>query len=135
MKFKQFMEASSKVSYSGVVLTEESHSNLINKITPKHQEVIAHHMTIKLGQLDGKDRQSIGQKVKLKVVSYASDEKVDAVGVEQIGNQPKSHNETPHITISVNRSAGGKPFHSNKLTNWELIGNAFEVEGIITEIT
>jgi hypothetical protein len=118
-----------------LIFSELLYMPIINHIKPIHPEVIAHHMTIKLGPLDGADRNFIGQKVKLKVVSYASDDKVDAVGVEQIGNQPESHNKIPHITLSVNRSSGGKPFHSNKLTKWEPLDNTIELDGIISEVT
>ena len=137
MGFKRFMEneGSKRVSYSGVVLTDEAHENLIGHFQPKHPELIAHHLTIKMGPLEGKDRDFIGQKVKLRVVSYSFDDKVEAVGVEQLGNQPESHNKIPHITPSVDRSKGGKPFHSNKLKDWEPVETVIDLEGIVTEIT
>jgi hypothetical protein len=137
MRFKNYMEnqGSPRVSYSAVVLTDESHEALTGQFSPKHPELFAHHMTIKMGPLEGSDRDFIGQTVRLKVVSYAVDDKVEAVGVRQIDNQPKSHNKTPHITISVNREAGGKPFHSNKLKEWNGVDNVFDIEGVVTEVT
>jgi hypothetical protein len=137
MGFKRFMEneGSPRVSYSGIVLTDESHENLTGHFQPKHPEMLAHHMTIKMGPLEGPDRDFIGNKVKLRVVTYASDDKVEAVGVEQMGNQPKSHNKVPHITLSVNREAGGKPFHSNKLRGWDRVETVIDLEGVVTEVT
>jgi hypothetical protein len=127
-------KGSPRVSYSAIVLTDKSHDQLLNHFHAIHPEVFAHHMTIKMGPLEGEDRSEIGKTVKLRVISKASDDKVQAVGVQQMGG-PKSQNKIPHITISVNRENGGKPFLSNKLTNWERIDNVIDLEGIVTEVT
>lgn len=37
-----------------------------------------------------------------------------------------SENKVPHITLAVNREAGGKPVDSNKITDWlEIIPHVF----------
>lgn len=76
-----------------------------------------------------KENFQLGQKIKLTVINYAFDNKVMAAGVKTI---VPSTNLTPHITIAVDRKAGGKPFHSNQLTNWEPI-TPIELEGVIEE--
>jgi len=92
-------------------------------------------MTIKLGGLeDGcQEKQDMeeGKKIHLNVVDYAMDDKVMAVGVKGYS----STNEKPHITIAVNRANGGKPYLSNKLTDWRKIGFSFELTGYVEEVT
>ena len=80
------------IAYSGVVLTATSRKLLLERINVVHPEVIAHHMTINMGPLKPDDQGYVGSKVELMVTSIAYDEKVQAVGVEQIGDQPKTNN-------------------------------------------
>lgn len=134
--YVKLVEESKNISYSAVVLTEQSRRELLDKIPSLYRDVIAHHMTINMGSLKDLDRQYIGEQVQLKVISLASDEKVQAVGVEQLGRQPKTKNKVPHITISVDRSKGGKPFHSNKLKEWLPLNDdeVFILEGVVEEV-
>lgn len=127
-----------KVSYSGVVLDDESRTKLIKvfgRMIPENYETIAHHMTIKLGALENgsKEKQDMedGIEIHLNVTDYAIDDKVMAVGVKGY----ESTNTKPHITIAVNRADGGKPFMSNKLTDWRKIGFSFEVNGTVEEVS
>lgn len=126
-----------KVSYSAVVIDDESRTKLIQvfqRMIPEDWEVIAHHMTIKMGALkDGsKEKQDMedGTEIHLNVTDYAIDDKVMAVGVKGY----ESANEKPHITIAVNRAEGGKPYLSTKLTDWRKIGFSFDLKGKITEV-
>lgn len=124
-------EEMKKVNYSAVVLDDKSRELLIkvfNANIPNDYEVIAHHMTIKMGALD--NREDIGKEVKLTVTDYAIDDKVFAVGVKGY----PSNNPKPHITIGVNRKNGGKPFMSNNLTGWIPIGFSFELTGKVSEV-
>jgi hypothetical protein len=66
----------------------------------------------------------------LSVIDYAIDDKVMAVGVEGYPTM----NAKAHITIAVNRNAGGKPVMSNNLTDWKEINFKIELKGIVTEI-
>jgi hypothetical protein len=50
------------------------------------------------------------------------------------GIEFKTKNETPHITVAVDRYSGGKPALANQITEWSII-YPFEVEGILQEIT
>ena len=123
-----------KVSYSAVVIDDESRTKLIQvfqAMIPEGWEVIAHHMTINMGSIDEMYKDLLGQEAKLNVTSYAIDDKVMAVGVKGA----PTVNNVPHITIAVNRAEGGKPFMSNKLTDWRKIGFSFEVNGTVEEVT
>ena len=125
-----------RVSYSAVVLDDKSRAGLLKVLSPMIPEgwdVIAHHMTIKMGALDnGSDAQQDMEnniKISLKVIDYAMDELVMAVGVE---GYPTT-NPKPHITIAVNRADGGKPFFSNKLTDWKPLGFPLTLTGKVSE--
>ena len=125
-----------RVSYSAVVLDDKSRASLLKVLSPmipKGWEVIAHHMTIKMGALEnGSEAQEDMEnniEISLKVIDYAMDELVMAVGVEGY----PSTNPKPHITIAVNRADGGKPFFSNKLTDWKPLGFPLNLTGRVDE--
>ena len=106
------------VSYSAVVLDDKSRSRLIERfksIIPEDWEIIAHHMTINLGEIDPEFEKYLEMPVRLSVNDIAWDDKIMAVGV----NGFNSRNVKPHITLAVNRKVGGKPVMSNNLTDWK----------------
>lgn len=133
----------SKISYSGVVLTSEARTSLLSKVAwkiPDEWEIVAHHMTVNMGELPVELKQNIGLPVVLKVISFHMNEKVAAVQVlpppELV---PFVKNKYPHITVAVNRQNGGKPVMSNDL----LASNdrktleefsSFELMGVLEEI-
>jgi hypothetical protein len=110
------------MSYTALVLDEESHKKLVDAFDiPEGWEVIAHHMTINMGTPDKGPVQSNNEKVNvgetgaMEVETFAQDDLVMAVGVK---SNIESSNERKHITLAVNRAEGGKPYLSNKLTEW-----------------
>ena len=118
---KELKEKKSSISYSAVVLDEESRKKLINDfshILPESWEIICHHMTICLGELPSDLKSNIGKKVSLKVIKWGVSGKAMAVQVEGY----YSENNIPHITIAINRKAGAKPFDSNKIEKRGLYG-------------
>ncbi len=125
------------ISYSAVVLDDESRNKLIKifkPMIPEKYEIIAHHMTIKLGALD-EDSQAKrdmieGKTIILKVLDYAIDEKVMAVGVSGY----ESMNAKPHITLAVNKREGGKPVMSNYLKDWKEVIVPLDLTGKVTEV-
>lgn len=121
------------VAYSAVVIDNDSRNELLNhfsSIIPDGWEIIAHHMTINLGEIDPEFEKYLGFKVTLNVEDIAFDDKVIAVGVSGF----KSKNKKPHITLAVNRSNGGKPVMSNYLTNWKQISFGLKLNGVVTEV-
>ena len=109
------------ISYSGVVLDEESKQKLLALEIPEGWEPVAHHMTITMGSLihkkgkhDFSEAYQIGSVVELPVVAVGRDERAMAVQVQAPGEINKKI-PFPHITVAVNRAGGGKPFHSNKI--------------------
>ena len=109
------------ISYSGIVLDEESKQKLIALETPEGWEPVAHHMTITMGSLihkkgkhDFSEAYPIGSVVELPVIAVGRDERAMAVQVQAPAEISKKI-PFPHITVAVNRAGGGKPFHSNKI--------------------
>ncbi len=123
----------SNVAYSAVVLDDKSRERLIERFKsaiPDDWEFIAHHMTINLGEIDPNFEKYLEMPVRLNVEEFAMDDKVAAVGVSGF----ESKNAKPHITLAVNRKAGGKPVMSNNLTNWERLKRPLLVTGKVTEV-
>ncbi len=94
-------------------------SSLLNKYPPKHGKKFGHHSTIafKPGSLDGI---SVGEKLTMKIIGRVSDEKGDALLVEN----PKSTNNHPHITLSC--AEGVSPVYSNELIEKAITSNTVE---------
>ena len=116
------------VSYTGVVLDDISRENLRKEFNGWRAsysdgwEWIAHHMTIKMGQLpEDQRKEMLGQKVTLKINKVANNDMVMAIGVTGFYCEKK----IPHITLAVNRAAGAKPYMSDKLT--DLQNNGYQV--------
>jgi tRNA nucleotidyltransferase/poly(A) polymerase len=129
---KLMNENKKKVSYSGVILNEESRKLLKKYIPyPKDWEFIGHHMTINMGPLKEEYTPLLGQSFDLLVTHIGRTDKVVAVKVE---SEIKTQNKTPHITIAVDRVNGGKPVMSNDITDWVPVF-PFEVEGKVEEIS
>ena len=115
------------MSYSGYLLTDASRAKLIEAFPPMYDDVIAHHITWKFPS-DEMPPESF----KAYINGYGIDEKVEAVSVV-LQNSILCPNSTPfHITLSVNRDAGGKPAMS-KLLEYNFYAVEFE-NTIVLEI-
>lgn len=138
MRFKQFLENKEKpIRYSAVVLDDASHQALLENqeisslLSPNH-EIIAHHMTIKMGGLKGtKHEQRLGHAESLLAshVGTLGEGIVVAVRVDGV-----SDNQIPHVTIAVDREGGGKPFMSNQITDWSPLSSPIQLYGTVQEI-
>ncbi len=123
------------VSYSAVVLDDRSRQKLITffsnrGLMPEGWEVVAHHQTINMGEINPQYEKYLGLAVRLNVEEYAINDKVMAVGVSGF----YSDNPHPHITIAVNRANGGKPMMSNELTDWIKLKQPLTLTGKVTEV-
>ena len=119
--------------YTAIVLDEKSKNKLKDKFSPFFNEdwkIICHHMTINMGKASEYIKNMIGQKFELEAITLAFDDQVVAVGVS---TDVPSDNNIKHITIAVNYKNGGKPYLSNKLTNWETIPT-IKLSGTIEEV-
>lgn len=108
--------------YTALVLDSQSQAKLLKQfksLIPFGWKLFGHHMTINMGNAkDGPIETSgynVGDTEELTVVAWAKDDKVMAVKV--MCGVPSS-NATKHVTVAANVANDGKPFLSNKLTNW-----------------
>lgn len=111
--------------YTALVLDDKSHNLLVKQfkdLIPDGWEIIAHHMTINLKKFeDGPLKNTkfkLGDTANLTAIKAAQDNLVIAV---EVTTDVPSINVIKHVTIAVNVKDGGKPYLSNKLTNWTLI--------------
>lgn len=122
-----------KISYSAVVLNDESHQKLLTQFKKNvHSDwkKFAHHMTIKMGELPEDKKEDIGKEVELTVTAVGQSKTNSAVKVSGY----YSTNSTPHITLAVDVNNGGKPVDSNKISNWLPVSEPFKVKGTVKEI-
>lgn len=123
--------------YTALVLNQASHERLITQfkdLIPANWSVIAHHMTVNMGDFNNGPLKNSEFKLNdveaLSVCAYSYDDKVMAVKV--ITSVP-SVNATKHITVAVNKQGGGIPFMSNKLTEWQPT-SPLQLSGTIEEV-
>ena len=132
-KVREALEGETKVLYSAVVLSDESHTKLVSTLQsqiPEGWKVFAHHMTVVFGKGLPEDlKQDLGQSVSLGAVEIGLSDM--AIAVKILGYP--SNNDIPHITVAVNTEAGGKPYDSNRIENWKPIPN-INLIGIVTEV-
>lgn len=123
--------------YSAVVLNQESHDKLVKwlhdsfpVVKRESWEVIAHHMTISMGELPNYLQSDLKTEQSIEVTGYGSSDKVVAVRVAGY----YTSNKVPHVTLAVNRRAGGKPVMSNDIKNWQPILKPFKLTGTVEQI-
>lgn len=113
--------------YTALVLTEKSQEQL-KAITEKEYpdldwELVCHHMTLHMGPASKEEQCLIGRQFFITVDRIGKSNKavaatVDSVRSEEGINLNTDHIQIPHVTLMVNRKGGGKPFDSNKITEW-----------------
>lgn len=124
-------EQSYKVSYSAVILDQQSKERILNHLSiPNDWKIICHHMTIKMGELPEDLKNRKGEKVSLKVTKLGKSDKAMAVGIDT----NLSQNPIPHITVAINVSVGAKPKDSNDIKDWTDLEESFTVNGRIEEV-
>lgn len=87
------MNSSHPIYYSALYIN--SPEELLKLFPPKHKNVYGHHSTIAF-KPKSSDGLEVGRKVSIKILGRATDEKGDALLVENT----KSTNKFPHITLS-----------------------------------
>jgi len=135
LEAKGGMKSERKVLYSAVVLDDKSKAALLQQFAsmlPEGWKTIGHHMTIVFGR-GIEDKDELGEEVELTVEALGVSDKALAV---RVGGYPTT-NKIPHITVAVNAAGGGKPFDSNKITDWAStdLGHQMKLYGVVTDIT
>ena len=112
---RKFLAQRKRPIYLGVFLTPQSIRQIIQQFGQEHPDLKNDHLTLVFKPSDSDlESATIGQRIKMKVVGYAVDQKGQAIAIELPSNlTPQSKNRHPHITISV--AKGTKPVYSNEL--------------------
>jgi hypothetical protein len=118
--------------YTAIVLNEDSRSKLISfcepaKGYPKGWEIIAHHVTLYMGNIRQEDHLLLNHLFSINVTHIAANDLVMAVKVDNgffsttspLAGPIRSDNKIAHITLAVDRANGGKPVMSNNLKDWK----------------
>jgi hypothetical protein len=111
-----------RVGYNGYKLTDQYRDKLLRIIYPIHPDVVAHHVTHEYGVWESLPPAANS----VRMIAIAANDKVQAAIVEVNGEVERLHgNSFYHITISIDKSAGGKAVDSNTLikdrSNWVAI--------------
>ena len=113
------------MGYSAYLLTEESRQKLIASFPPLFPELIAHHITYKFP--DTIEPPPITEAL---VIGHCQGKSIECLVVSLDGSHQRPHGGTFHITFSLDRSAGAKPVHSNKILKkgWLTLPQAIQIE-------
>ena len=118
-----------RIAYAGVILDEDTSEQLLahfETLIPESWTRYAHHMTVSLGK-SIPNQADLGKEVTLTVTAVGKSD--DAIAVAVSGYP--SRNAIPHITLAV--PLGGKPFNSNKITDWHSV-EPFEIQGLLRDV-
>jgi hypothetical protein len=110
------------MGYNGYQLTENARQELLTAVPAMFPDVIAHHVTHDYNISESMPPHTDS----VRVVSVASNDMIQAVIVKVLGTVTRAHGDSfYHITISIDKSAGGKAVDSNALikdrSNWVVI--------------
>ncbi len=130
--------------YTALVLTEESQEQLkaiTEKVYPDlNWELVCHHMTLHMGPASKEEQCLIGRQFFITLDRIGKSDKAAAATVDSVRskegiNLSTAHIQIPHVTLMVNRKEGGKPFDSNKITEWFAYGEfRFVFETVFQEV-
>lgn len=100
--------------YNGYEIEAGSRQKLMTLFPPKYPNVIAHHITSQFGVKNGEMPE---QPEKVLVVGYIDNgESLEGLLVSVDGSIERPSGGQYHITWSIDRSKGAKPFHTNQYT-------------------
>lgn len=110
------------MTYEAFIIDTQDRERLLVAFPPKNPDVIAHHVTHRFGvPADA----VYGITVPICVIGYKCAEGIEALVVEINDTFQRPDGNIYHITLSIDRSKGIKPMHSNQLLE----------DGMFTQIT
>ena len=130
MRMSKMDEQKLRKGYNGYELTTQARNDLFAHINPMYPDIIANHVTHNYGIYDELPPKADSARV----IAVVSNEKVQAAIVKINGTTTREYGDSfYHVTISVDRAAGGSPKDSNELLkdsrNWHAV-DPFNIEVI-----
>ncbi len=107
------------MAYLAYVLTSASRAKLLDYMQGKYPEVVAHHVTAKFPVPTTYICEETSHEIS--VIGFAYNDKIEAAIVLVDGEEFREDGKRFHITISLDRSKGAKPFDSNKMIEENMI--------------
>jgi len=116
--------------YTGYLLSDNSRKILMETFPPKYPDVIAHHITETFGVPANHPPPQSPDSVE--VIGYVDNsDGVEGLVVSINGNTDRPSGGTYHITWSIDKSKGYKPFHTNNyLSNFSKLDSTIPIEVI-----
>jgi hypothetical protein len=96
----------SEIIYTGLFV--DNPAELLKQFPPKYSTVFGHHSTNRFKPTDTHGLE-VGKKSEIKIIGWASDDKCDALLIEN----PKAEKRYPHITLSC--AEGVPPVYANAM--------------------
>lgn len=100
------------MAYSAYVISDESRARILERLPPSFPEVIAHHITYRFP-----DKEAPPQVMEVRVIGHAKNQDlgIECLVVSLDGVSLRPTGGIYHITLSLDRSLGAKPVHSNRI--------------------
>ena len=130
---KELTSKKQPISYTGIILDDQSKNRIIQSLgdlMPEGWEEIIHHMTVNMGEVKPEHMKYLNFPITLFGTHIGMNDKAIAIAVEGFD----SKNETPHITLGVNRVDGGKPKDSNDIKEWKPLRKKLRLRGYLEEV-
>lgn len=143
------------ISYTGVVLDKTSHNRLVDMVSampqvqgllPELGKPVAHHLTLTLGELqDPELKEFLGQEGEITCTHLGISDKSIAVKcssevrfsngtINWESMTKKGNGKFPHITVYVNKGAGGRPVDSNNITDFISLKQPLKLQGTVVGV-
>lgn len=101
--------------YTGYEIERGSRNKLIALYPPKYPNVLGHHITEEFGVKDGKPPKQPRQVFVIGYINNGENVEGFLVAIDGVTDRPSGGKY--HITWSIDRSKGAKPFHTNLYTD------------------
>lgn len=130
---KELSNKKQPISYTGIVLDDRSKERIIKELDdliPDDWEPVIHHMTVNMGEAKPEHVKYLNFPINLYGTHVGMNNNAMAIAVDGFD----SDNETPHITVAINKVNGGKPKDSKTIDEWKPLRRKLRLKGYLEEV-
>ena len=121
-----------RVNYTSLLLDKDSHLKLVDKlkhVIPSKWNIVAHHMTLTLGELEKElENDLLGKTFEVKVLSYSVDLDIGVMAVK-VEAELETRSLYKHVTVALKE--GSSAMLSNNLTDFNHV-DTFTLTGVVS---